>query len=184
MALTPGLRKVALTAHVVSSVGWLGAVGAFLALAVAGLASRDAQMVRAAYVAMEPIGWFVLVPLSCASLLTGSISSLGTFWGLFRHYWVVIKLFLTVLSTVVLLVHMQPIGYIAGVAAGTTLSNADLAGLRLQLLVEAAAAMLVLLIATGLSVYKPRGRTRYGRRKLREQRQALRSAGPDPVRVS
>jgi hypothetical protein len=37
MAMTPRLRKFALTAHVTSSVGWLGAVAAFLALAVAGL---------------------------------------------------------------------------------------------------------------------------------------------------
>ena len=35
--MTPGLRKFALTTHVTSSVGWLGAVGAFLALAIAGV---------------------------------------------------------------------------------------------------------------------------------------------------
>jgi hypothetical protein len=29
MTMTPGLRKFALTAHVTSSVGWLGAVAAF-----------------------------------------------------------------------------------------------------------------------------------------------------------
>jgi hypothetical protein len=51
MTLTPGLRKFALTAHVVSSVGWLGAVVAFLALAVVGLASEDAELVRAVYLA-------------------------------------------------------------------------------------------------------------------------------------
>ena len=57
MTMTPGLRKFALTAHVTSSVGWLGAVAAFLALAVAGLAVRDAQTVRASYLSMELIGW-------------------------------------------------------------------------------------------------------------------------------
>lgn len=68
--MAPGLRKFALTTHVTSSVGWLGAVGAFLALAIAGLSSQDAQIVRAAYLAMHLTTWFVIVPLSLAALLT------------------------------------------------------------------------------------------------------------------
>ncbi|MDP8974391.1 MAG: DUF2269 domain-containing protein, partial [Actinomycetota bacterium] len=60
--MTPRLRKFALTAHVVSSVGWFGAVVVFLALAVIGLTSQDAQTVRGAYLVMEPAAWLVLVP--------------------------------------------------------------------------------------------------------------------------
>ena len=41
---------------------------------------------RGAYLAMDLIGWFVIVPLSLASLLTGLVQALGTTWGLFRHY--------------------------------------------------------------------------------------------------
>jgi len=52
MTMTPGLRKFALTAHVTSSVGWLGAVAGFLALAVAGLTNHDGQLVRGLYLAM------------------------------------------------------------------------------------------------------------------------------------
>jgi hypothetical protein len=170
MTMTPRLRKFALTAHVTSSVGWLGAVAVFLALAVAGLTSQDAQMVRAAYLTMELTAWFVIVPLNLASLLTGLVQSLGTTWGLFRHYWVLAKFLLTILATIVLLVHTQPISYIAGIAAKTTLSSADLRGLRIQLVADAGAALLVLLVNTTLSVYKPRGMTRYGRRKQHEQR--------------
>lgn len=85
MMMTPALRKFGLTAHVSSSVGWFGAVAGFLALAVSGLTSRDAQVVRAVYLAMNLIGWSVIVPLSLASLLTGVVQSLGTPWGLFRH---------------------------------------------------------------------------------------------------
>ena len=95
--MTPSLRKFALTTHLTSSVGWLGAVGGFLALAVAGLFSRDEQLVRAAYVSMELITWFVIVPLAFVSLLTGLIESLGTPWGLFRHYWILAKLVITFL---------------------------------------------------------------------------------------
>jgi hypothetical protein len=170
MTMTPRVRKFALTAHVVSSVGWLGAVAGVLALAVAGLTSQDAQTVRAAYLAMELTGWFVLVPLGVASLLTGLVQSLGTSWGLFRHYWVLAKLVINVFATIVLLLYMQTLGSLAGVAAETTLSNDDLGGLRSPSpVLHAGAALLLLLMAATLSVYKPRGMTPYGRRKQHEQ---------------
>jgi hypothetical protein len=108
MAMTPRLRKFALTAHVTSSVGWLGAVAGFLALAIAGLISPDGQLVRAAYLAMKLTAWYIIVPLSLASLLTGLVQSLGTKWGLFRHYWILAKLLINILATTGLLVHMQP----------------------------------------------------------------------------
>ena len=159
-----GVRKLALTAHVTSSVGWMGAVTCFFALAIAGLTGREDHAVRAAYVAMKVITWAVIVPLCFASLLTGLIESLLTPWGLFRHYWVIAKLVLTALATVVLLVHTQPIGLLAHAAAHSTL-GAELDSVRVQLLVDAAAALFVLLVATVLAIYKPRGLTRYGWRK-------------------
>ena len=169
MIMPPRLRKFALTAHVASSVGSLGAVAGFLALAVAGLTSQDAQMVRAAYLAMDLTAWFVIVPLVFASLLTGLIQSLGTTWGLFRHYWVVAKLLVTVFVTVVLLLQMELISYLAGLAADTTLSGDDFRGLRRSPVIHAAGGLLVLLVPAALSVYKPRGLTRYGWRKQRER---------------
>ena len=171
MTMSPRLRKFALTAHVTSSVGWLGAVAVFLALAVAGVTSRDAQLVRAAYLTMELTGWFVLVPLALASLLTGLVQSLGTTWGLFRHYWVLFKLLINVFATIVLLLYMQTLGSFGDVAAETTLSSDDLDVLRSPSpVLHAAAALLLLLGATTLAVYKPRGMTPYGRRKRHERR--------------
>ncbi len=161
MPMTPGLRKFALTAHVVSSVGWFGAVAGFLALAIAGLMSPDAQIVRAVYLAMDLTARFVIVPLCLASLLTGLVSSLGTSWGLFQHYWVLVKLLMAIPSTILLLLHTRPISYVARVALETTLSGTDLGRLRIELVAEAGAALLVLLVATTLSVYKPPGRTRW-----------------------
>jgi hypothetical protein len=113
MTLTPRLRKLMLTAHVTASVGWLGAVAGFLALAVAGVASDDVQTVRAAYLAMETVGWSVLVPLSIASLVTGLVQALGTTWGLVRYYWVLIKFLLTIVATTVLLLYMSTLGDLA-----------------------------------------------------------------------
>ena len=164
--MTPRVRKVALTAHVVSSVGWLGAVAVSLALAVAGLTSQDTQLVRAAYPALEMTGWFVLVPLSFASLLTGLVQSLGTKWGLFRHYWVLAKLLINVFATIVLLMYMQTLSFLSDEAAETTLSSGDLSGLRSPSpVLHAGVALLLLLVAATLSVHKPRGMTRYGQRK-------------------
>ena len=166
--MTPGLRKLALTAHVTSSVGWLGAVAGFLALAVAGLTSRDAQLVRSAYLAMELTGWYVLVPLCLASLMTGLVMSLGTPWGLFRHYWVLIKFLITAVSALILFVYTQTLSPLGRLAADATLSVDDLRNPSPVL--HSAAALLALLVTTTLSVYKPRGMTRYGRRRQHEQR--------------
>jgi hypothetical protein len=82
---------------------------------------------------------------------------------------------MTIVATIVLLVHIQPISHMAEVAKETTLSSVDLGGLRLQLVADAGAALLVLLAATTLSVYKPWGMTSYGQRKERDQYQSLRS---------
>jgi hypothetical protein len=170
MALTPGLRKAVRTAHIIFTVGWLGAVASFLALSIVGLTSQDAQMMRASYLAMDAIARLVIVPLSLAPLLlTGPLLSLGTPWGLFRHYWILAKLLINTLSTLVLLIHLQPISHLARVAAERALSSAD-QGAQIQMVVASAAALLALLVATGLAVYKPRGMTPYGWRKQYEQR--------------
>lgn len=168
--MTPSFRKLFLTAHITFSVGWLGAVAAFLALAIAGLTTRDVQMVRAAYSAMELTARFVIVPLAFASLLGGFIQSLGTPWGLFRHYWVLVKLLMTIFATIVLLKKMPLIGYAARRATETPLSSPDLQAAGIPLVVHAAGGLLVLLVITALSVYKPWGLTGYGQRKKRERR--------------
>jgi hypothetical protein len=169
MTMTPRLRKFALTAHIILSVGWLGAVVTYLALAVAALRSQDAQTVRAAWIAMELAGWFAIVPLALGSLLTGLVMSLGTPLGLFRHYWVLVKLLLTALATTVLLLHMPRVSSFADAAAEMTLSGVDARGLPGELL-HAGGGLLVLLVTTILAVYKPRGMTPYGVAQMQRQR--------------
>jgi hypothetical protein len=163
--MAPRVRKFALTAHVTFSVGWLGAVAAFLAFSVVGLTSQDEQTVRGAYIVMEPAAWFVLIPLAFASLLTGLIQALGTSWGLFRHYWVVFKLLINLVATIVLLMYMETFGVLADVAGDP---RADLGDVRsASPLLHAVAALLLLVVAVTLAVYKPRGLTPYGRRRAR-----------------
>ncbi|MBI3894790.1 MAG: hypothetical protein HY313_02550 [Acidobacteria bacterium] len=174
------LRKLGVTTHVAFSVGWLGAEVGFLALAIVGLTSQDVQEVRAAYLAMDLIGWFVIVPFSFAALITGLILALGTPWGLFRYYWIVAKFLLTIGAILVLLVHtnamQEAASRVSGVAAETLFgarahlrasgAGGHLGDLQMQLLVAAGAGLLVLLTTTTLGVYKPWGKTRYGQRKV------------------
>jgi hypothetical protein len=169
--LTPAVRRFTFTTHITSSIGWIGAAMVFLALAVIGVTSENERTVRGAYLVMAPAAWFVLVPLAHASLLSGIALSLGSTWGLFRHYWVVLKLGITVFATVILLIYMGTFRQMAGVAADPVL---DLAVVRnASPIVHSILALVLLLAATVLGVYKPFGTTAYGERGLQEQRRPV-----------
>jgi len=169
MTMTPRLRKLALTAHVTCSVGWLGAVASFLVLSIAGLTSQDAEVVRGAYLAMNLIGLFIIVPMSLAALATGLVQALGSQWGLLRHYWILLKFPLGIFATIALLMHQftavaEAAKLVSG-AAGGTLRSAELSRVGIQLVADSGLALLVLLATATLAVYKPWGMTPYGRRK-------------------
>ena len=168
MTMSVPFRKGVLLLHIITAVGWPGAVAGFLALAITGLNSANTKTVCAAYLAMPPITWYVIVPLAFASLLTGLLLSLGTKWGLFRYYWILAKLLINAISIILLLLHTRVIGSVATAAAKTTLSGTDLRGQRVQLVVISIVALLALLVATILSVYKPRGLTPFGWREQPE----------------
>lgn len=165
MTMSMGQRKLSLALHLTFAVGWIGTVIAYLALGIAADASGDPQTVRAAWIAMELIGWYVIVPLAVASLVTGLVMALGTRWGLFRHYWVLFSLVLTAMSTVILLLHMPSVSHTADIAR-------EAEGPRLLALggdlVHPGIGLVVLLVIQVLNVYKPRGLTAYGRRKQAE----------------
>jgi hypothetical protein len=180
MTMTPSVRKLSLTAHVSSSVGLLGSIAAFLVLALSALFSQDGQVIRAAYLAMDLIARFLIVPLAFASLFSGIVQSLGTPWGLLRHYWILAKLLLTAFATTVLLLKIELIGRAAHLAAETTLLRGDLYAIGTELAVHAAGGLLVLLVPTVLSVYKPRGLTPYGRHKQQVQGRPPQGAGISP----
>ena len=124
-------------------------------------------MVRAASLAMGLTAWFVILPLSLASLTSGIVQGSGSAWGLFRHYWILFKLLLTAIATMVLLLKLGPISELANAAESATFSSADLIGLRSSMLVHAGGGLLALLAAVTLAMYKPPGMTPYGLRKQR-----------------
>lgn len=159
MQMSAPVRRFALTAHITTSVGWLGAVACFLALSMTGLASQEPVKVQAAYVAMELLCWLVIVPLSLLSPMTGIAQSLWTPWGLLKHYWVVVKLLVTLPCTAALLLHMLPTTRLAAAAMQGGLADGAMRELRVQLVADSAVAIAALTFATILAVYKPKGRT-------------------------
>lgn len=158
ITMTARSSKLVLTSHITFSVGWLGAVAVFIVLAITGLTTMDNQLSRSVLIAMDMSAWFVIVPFCLASFFTGLIQALGTRWGLFKHYWIVVKLFLTIAMTILLLLHMQPISYLANVATETSFQNSRYAGQLLDIITKAGAAILVLVFITTISVYKPWGK--------------------------
>lgn len=157
--MKPPLRRLGLALHIALSVGWLGAVAAFLTLAIGSL-SRDEQLARACYLSMLVVARAALVPLSIGTLVSGVVQSLGTKWGLFRHWWILVKLVLAVLATAALLLHeataLKDAAKLAA-DAGAAVHSGRLRELGIQLLADASGAALVLVAALAISIYKPWG---------------------------
>lgn len=168
MPLAPGLRKLLLTIHLTLASGWIGAVAAYLVLDLTVASSDDVTTLRAAWIAMGLITSWVLVPLAWASLATGLIMSLATKWGVFRHYWVVISLILTLLAVVVLMSEARYIASAAATARNPSTDDGEIRSLANTLL-HSIGGLLVLLVIQVLNVYKPRGLTRRGWRLQRQE---------------
>jgi hypothetical protein len=172
MNLPRFLSRIVLTAHIVTSVGWLGAVMAYLALDIVATASEDIASVRAAYFGMDLTIRVVIAPLSIVSVLIGTANALTSSWGLFRHYWVTVKLLLTGFATVILLLEVQNVRYMAELAS----TIADPRSLPGSLL-HSIGGLAILTAVAVLSVYKPKGLTPYGwRQQMRSNSGAVQRA--------
>jgi hypothetical protein len=168
MILSPPIRRLTLAIHLSCSVGWLGGVVAYLVLDLTVATSSDDALVRSAWMAMGLVISWAIVPLALASMLTGLVIALGTKWGLFRHWWVLISLVLTIIATVVLISEARVITRSAAIAAAST-TAVELRSLP-PTLPHSIGGLGVLLVIQVLNIYKPRGVTPYGWRKQREER--------------
>ncbi|MGH3351998.1 MAG: DUF2269 domain-containing protein [Nocardioides sp.] len=162
MTVGPRLRRLLLALHLSCSVGWIGAVCAYLALAFAVPATGDPAVVLAAWIGMELVGWYAIVPLAIGSLATGLVMGVVTKWGLLRHYWVLVSLMGTVVLTAVLIMHMPDVTAQADRARrlgeeGLLAMGSDIA--------HAVIGLVLLIGILVLNIYKPRGLTKYGWRK-------------------
>lgn len=177
MSMPPPLRKTVLVTHVATSVGWLGALLGYLALDITTATGSDIDTVQSAYVAMDLLVRYAIVPLALACVLVGVINALGTPWGLLRHYWVLVKLVLTLVATGVLLHEAGSVASLADMATSTP----DPRQLS-STLPHSIGGLIILTITVILSVFKPRGLTRYGWRKQRRQRPAAESTAAAATR--
>jgi hypothetical protein len=180
--MPPRVRKLVLTCHVALSVGWLGIEATQVALGLSALSTGDPEQVKAVYIVMEFIGTTMVAPAAVGSLLTGLLLALGTPWGLFRHYWVMVGLIINV--TLVATGHKvfrHWLGEQAAAASSvpeTALTAGGVGPVRGQLLVGLSCAVLLLLFVVIISIYKPWGKTRFGRGRAAHQRRVQQPAGP------
>lgn len=172
MILGPQQRRALLAVHLATSIGWVGAAVAYIAVAVRVARTRDPDVVRAGWLAMEVVGWWAVVPLALGAWSTGVAIALLSRWGLIRHYWVSISLFGTTVLVAVLVMHMPDVSRRADVAARA--STVELAAVGSDL-VHSVIGLLILLGVLALNVYKPRGLTKYGWRRARDERVDRRS---------
>lgn len=148
------IRRSLLVAHVSVSVSWLGLTVGLLTLAVTAFATGDPVTAQAATRAMKIFGDWLVVPVASAALLSGLVLSLGTPWGLAVHRWVWTKFWLTLVATGLSVFALRP-----GINEAAERGTADI-----NLVVAPSVATATYLFITAISVLKPWGTTRRGRR--------------------
>ncbi|MBU5672149.1 hypothetical protein [Paenibacillus brevis] len=169
MTMSQSLRKLVLTLHVITAMIWLGSAAAYIPIAAYVLNNQDTDMIRSAIQIMSLVANYIVVPVAFATLLTGAALSLGTKWGLIRHYWILIKLLLTLFAVFMLIAYTQELSHAASIASQGILSSADIAVLKAPIhLTHPSGSVFIVIMATVLSVYKPKGMTKYGWRKQME----------------
>jgi hypothetical protein len=138
-----------------------------LTLGITGLASPDPELIRAGYLAMGLLADAVLLPPALAAPITGILLALGTRWGLARHWWVTVKLVLTIgLATAAVFVLRPALN--RGAAQALLVPTAELpttgigpTGIAVTL--APLGALPVLVTTVTLAVVKPWGQTRFQR---------------------
>lgn len=159
--LAPHLRRALLAAHVLVGVGWFGIVAAKLVLEIAAATAHEPDVARAGLLFMTALDRVAFPPAALATLVTGVILAVGTAWGLFRHWWIVAKLVLTVgvvVTGVALVGGWTAQALAATPRPGMAPASGEALGSAASWLIGAAAAHLVMLgAATVLSVFKPWG---------------------------
>ena len=148
------VRRGLLVAHVAVSVSWLGLTVGLLALGITAFTTGDPATVGAATRAMKIFGDWLVVPVALLALVTGLVLALGTPWGLARHRWVWTKFWLTLITTGLSIFSLRP-GIDAAAADGAV---------DINLVVAPSVATGTYLFITAISILKPWGLTRRGRR--------------------
>ena len=158
--LSPRLRKWIVAAHTLVGVGWFGITVAKLVLEIVSATAGDLSVARAGYLFAGAFDRVVFPPAALATLITGIVLSVGTAWGLFRHWWIVVKLMLTVGIIVTGVVFVG-----AWTEQALVVTDAELGAVSLRLIGSASVHALMLAAATVISALKPWGRIRPDRQE-------------------
>ncbi len=164
LRVSPPWYKFLLATHIVVSVGWLGVAAAKLVLGVRAITTADPDLPDALYTSMQAMN-ALFPPAAVATLLTGVALSLGTKWSLLHYYWVLAKLGLTVgvITTGILFVDRlirQSITSAPGQEVGVL---PEISSVPMVLISLSVVHALMLSAAVVISLYKPWGKTRFGR---------------------
>jgi uncharacterized membrane protein len=157
-------RRIVLITHIASAGAWLGVDVAMAVLIVTALSTDDPGTLTFTLQALELVSIWPLLACGLLCLLSGIVLGLGGRWGLFRYWWVAVKLVLNLVLTGLVLVSLLPevrdqADRARRLAAGDAVTF-DLSNLIYPPTVSPA----LLLVAIALSVIKPWGRIRRRRR--------------------
>ncbi len=153
-------RRASLVVHAAASAGWLGLTLGLFALGVTAATTGSAVTVEASVRAMKLFADWLLLPLAFLTLLSGLLLALGTPWGLARHRWVYTKFWLTLATTTATVFALRPgvNDAVFAVAAGEPVPDAG------DILFGPVVSLSAYLFMTVISILKPWGLTRRGRR--------------------
>lgn len=165
--LTPAARQAVLVLHAVTGISWMGVDIALLVLLITARTTNDATLVVSGFNAIRMIVPVAVPPLSLGILVTGLLLGLGTPWGLVRYWWVLVKLILSLVMTILVFVSLVPAVNSIAVLSTTPMSadavRASLGSLPTQLMFPPVVSFLMLGVATILSIFKPWRRTPWSR---------------------
>lgn len=143
---------------------WLGAVVTNLFLGLSAALTGSETLADGYYAAMDTTVNHVMPAAAIATLATGLVLALATRWGLFRHWWIIAKFVLAIVTVLVGVAIIDP----AVRDTIETRAKTGSTGFSAALLPAVAATPLLLLSATVIAITKPWGRTHRTRRQGRE----------------
>jgi hypothetical protein len=150
-------RLALLVAHVVATAAW---IGLDVALAVLVFVPMLEPSWTAACHQVLPLLFWPLLTVAVLSLLSGVALGLVTRWGLVRYWWVAIKLVLNLVLVTLVVVLLGPGLDDAGRHGRALAAGVPDAVEVPRLFMPPSVSVTLLVLATGLSVWKPRGRVR------------------------
>ena len=158
--LGSGARRVMLIVHIVSAGSWFGIDVAMAVVIATSMLTDDPLTAASCLRTLEIITVWPLLSAGLVCLLSGIVLGLGSKWGLFRYWWVALKLALNLVLTALVLVALRPeVTHLAD-QARQSMSGVPVAYDLSNLFYPPTVSPTLLLVAFTLSVVKPWGRIR------------------------